>query len=99
MGGPPGYGPPPMGGMGMGPPPPELQSQINTWFILSIVSIFCCLIGGIVGIINTSAAKNAMAAGDYMTAQSKLSSAKTWIILSFVLGPIAAVANVALRMH
>ena len=23
-----------------GPPPPELQSQLNTWFIISIVAIF-----------------------------------------------------------
>jgi len=97
--GPPGYGPPPMGMGGMGPPPPDLQSSIGTWFVLSILSIFCCLIGGVIAIIQASAAKSALAQGDYMTAQAKISSAKTWVIVNIVVGVLAVIANVAANMH
>src|SRR5690349_4195107 len=56
----PGFGPP-GGGFGAGPggpPPPELESQLNTWFIVSIVAIFfgCCLTG-IIGTVMMNGAK------------------------------------------
>jgi len=83
--------------MGMGPPPADLQSAINTWTILSIVSIVTCgclMIPGIVSLVTLSNAKSAMAMGDYMTAQSKLQTAKTWAIVGLVFGGLSIVGNV-----
>lgn len=101
FGGPPGggFGAPPGGGFGGGPggpPPPELQGQLNTWFILSIVSIFfgCCL-GGIIATVMMNGAKQAFAAGNYMEAQSKLGTAKIIVIIGFVLGALGLLGNIA----
>ena len=80
------------GGFG---PPGDLQSQINTWFILSIVSIFCCLLGGIFATVYASQAKTAMSAGNYMDAQSKIGSAKTIALISFAIGLVGIIGRIA----
>jgi hypothetical protein len=83
---------------GMGPPPPELQSQVNTWFVLSIISIVLCGcvgIPGIVATVNASGAKRAMEVGDYFGAQSKINTAKIWAIIGLVLGGLGILAQVA----
>ncbi len=77
-------------------PPPDLQSQINTWFILSIVSIFGCLLGGIFATVNASQAKSAMAAGNYVKAQSKIGSAKTVAIISLAIGILGIMGRIAM---
>lgn len=97
-----GFGAPPGGGFGGGPggpPPPELQSQLNTWFILSIISIFfgCCL-GGIIATVLTHGAKQAFAAGNYMEAQSKLGTAKIVVIIGFVLGALGLIGNIVAQL-
>ena len=97
------YGtPPPGGGFGAGPggpPPPDLQGQLNTWFILSIISIFfgCCL-GGLFATFTMNGAKQAFAAGNYMDAQSKLGTAKIVTIISFVIGGLGLIGNIAANL-
>ncbi len=100
-GAPAGFGGPPPGGFGGGgfgpggPPPPDLQAQLNTWFIVSIVSIFFgCCIGGIIATVMANGAKDAFAAGDYMGAQSKLGTVKIIVIISFVFGGLSLLANI-----
>ena len=79
-GAPGGFGAPPPGAPPGGGPPGgggDVESQAQTWFIVSIVTtLLCCLPAGIVGIIFTNEAKNLAARGDYATAQSKLGTGK-----------------------
>lgn len=77
MGGPgfggPGYGGPGYGGMNPGGPPPK------NWLVESIlVTIFCCLPFGIVGIINAASVNTKYAAGDYAGAQEASAAAGKW---------------------
>ena len=97
-----GFGAPPGGGFGAGPggpPPPDLQGQLNTWFILSIISIFfgCCL-GGLFATYTANQAKQSFAAGNYMDAQSKLGTAKIVAIISFVIGGLGLIGNIAANL-
>ena len=74
-----------MGGPPGGAPPEQLKKQIDLWFILSIVSLFCgCGLFGIINIVYANGAKEALAAGDYATAQSKIATAKTLCIIGYV---------------
>jgi hypothetical protein len=97
---PPGFGAPGFGPPGMGPggpPPPDLQGQLNLWFILSILAIFpfsgCCVLG-IVATVMMNGAKQAMAQGNYLEAQSKLGTAKILCIIAFVLFGLGTVTRV-----
>jgi hypothetical protein len=93
-GGPPGYGGPPGGGFGQGNE--ALKKKVDLWFILSIVSFFCgCGLFAIVNIIFANGAKQAFAAGDYATAESKISTARTLCIVGYVLFPILIVLQIA----
>ncbi|MBO2450975.1 CD225/dispanin family protein [Actinomadura barringtoniae] len=74
-----GYGPP------QGPPPPNHL----VWAILS--TIFCCLPLGVVAIVFAAQVNSKAAAGDYAGAQSASNSAKTWAMVSTILGAIATV--------
>lgn len=51
-----------------------------------LVTLFCCLIGGIIAIVYSSGVNSAYAAGDIATARSKSNSAKTWCIVSAAIG-------------
>jgi hypothetical protein len=83
MGAPPGYGPP-MGGPMM-PVDPQLKSKVDLWFILSIVSLFVgCGLFGIINIVYANGAKEALARGDAVTADSKIGVAKTLCIVGYV---------------
>ena len=86
FGSPPGFGVP--GGFGGAPggaPPEDLKKKIDLWFILSIVSVFCgCGLFGLINIFFANAAKQALAAGDYATATSKIGIAKLLTIIGFV---------------
>lgn len=57
------------------------------WPILT--TIFCCLIGGIVSIVYTAQANTKGAAGDIAGAEKAKGTAKTWMIVSLVIGLIA----------
>jgi uncharacterized protein len=107
-GGPPGgYAPPPgAGGMPQMPGgggPADLQAYVSKWFTLSIVSIFCgCGLFGIINVVIANGAKQALAAGDTVTALNKIKTARMLCIvgyallgLNFVLGALYAILMVA----
>ena len=57
-----------------------------------LVAIFCCQIGGIVAIVYAAQANAARDAGRYESAVRSAASAKTWLILSLVVGPLLMIA-------
>jgi hypothetical protein len=72
---------PAYGGMNPGGPPPK------NWLVESIlVTLFCCLPFGIVGIINAAAVNTKFAAGDYAGAQESSAAAGKWTKIGFFLG-------------
>ncbi len=69
------------GGMNPGGPPPK------NWLVESIlVTLFCCLPFGIVGIINAAAVNTKYAAGDYAGAQVSSAAAGKWTKIGFFVG-------------
>jgi uncharacterized membrane protein YvbJ len=56
-----------------------------------LVTIFCCLIPGIVAIVYAAQVNGKLAAGDYAGAVDSSNKAKTWTRVSFGLG-LAAIA-------
>ncbi len=98
-----GFGPPP-GGYGFGPPGggfpppggpmmPGAGGDVNTTLplVLSIVSIFCCGFGtilGIVGVVFALQASNAKKTGDLETARAKAKTSLIVAIVSMALGAI-----------
>lgn len=55
----------------------------KSWLVESIlVTLFCCLPLGIVGIINASSVENKFATGDYAGAERASRLAKTMVIIS-----------------
>ena len=86
------YVPPPaFGGAGVDIP------NYMPWAIAA--TLLCCMPGGIVSIIYASRANSAKARGDYAEASTAAGQAKTWLIVSVVLGlavtVIAILANLA----
>lgn len=78
---PPGMGGPGYGGMNPGGPPPK------NWLVESIlVTLFCCLPFGIVGIINAASVNTKHAAGDYAGAQEASATAGKWTKIGFFAG-------------
>lgn len=72
---------PAFGGMNPGGPPPK------NWLVESIlVTLFCCLPFGIVGIINAAAVNTKFAAGDYAGAQESSAAAGKWTKIGFFIG-------------
>jgi hypothetical protein len=72
---------PSYGGMNPGGPPPK------NWLVESIlVTLFCCLPFGIVGIINAAAVNSKYAAGDYAGAQESSAAAGKWTKIGFFIG-------------
>lgn len=59
----------------------------KTWLAESIlVTIFCCLPFGIVGIVNAAKVSSLYALGNYEQAQMASASAKKWTLISFFVG-------------
>ena len=56
------------------------------WAIL--VTIFCCLPTGIVAIVYAAQVNGMLDAGNYDAARNASNSAKTWAIVSMILGPV-----------
>jgi len=72
---------PGFGGMNPGGPAPK------NWLVESIlVTIFCCLPFGIVGIVNAASVNTKYAAGDYAGAQAASASAGKWTKIGFFIG-------------
>lgn len=63
-----------------------IASKANTIFILSLISILFCCIGGIAASIVASRAKNDAAIGNLDSAESQINIAMILMILSFVIG-------------
>lgn len=79
--------------------PPAFRPK--NWLIESIlVTLFCCLPLGIVGIINAAQVNSRYNAGDYMGAQSASKEAGKWVKIAFfvgiALGIIGIIFNVIL---
>lgn len=69
------------------PQQPLLQTPVKNWLVESIlVTIFCCLPFGIVGIVNASQVNSKLAAGDQNGAQHASREAAKWVKLGFWIG-------------
>lgn len=69
----------------------HIPAMPSTWLIWSVlVTVFCCFIPGIVAIIFSSQVSSRYYAGDYQGARRASRNAEIWIIVSFVLGVLAA---------
>ena len=79
-----------------GPQPQQPDNGMmkpNNFLIPNILAtIFCCLPGGIVGIIMSLKVDKLYNAGDIVGAQQASKTAKTWMIVSIVLGLVASIA-------
>ncbi len=63
------------------------QIKPKNWLVESIlVSVFCCLPFGIVGIINASAVNSKFNAGDYQGALQSSKDAGKWTKIGFFIG-------------
>ncbi len=60
--------------------------KANTIFILSLISILFCCVGGIAASIVANRAKNDAIAGNLVSAESQINTAMILMILSFILG-------------
>jgi hypothetical protein len=81
--------PPPPPPPGYPPQPPAAQAPKNylVWSIL--VTLFCCVIPGIVAIVFSAQVNGLWAQGRYAEAQKASARARTWVIISAVLGLIS----------
>jgi heme/copper-type cytochrome/quinol oxidase subunit 2 len=88
--------PPPPSGYPPPQQPPAGQAPNNylVWSIL--VTLFCCLIPGIVAIVFSAQVNGLWAQGRYDESQKMSDRAKTWVIISAVLGIIVIVIYVIL---
>lgn len=87
-------------------PPPSSWNQpqpwrddITTYLWQSIlVTIFCCLPFGIVGIVFAAQTSSHLDVGDYTRAAESSAKAKMWTTISFVVGIIGIVIGVLIQM-
>jgi len=74
------------------PPPPPMHNpgtgiKPKNWLVESIlVTLFCCLPLGVVGIINASKVDSKYASGDYAGAQQSSAEAAKWTKIGFFVG-------------
>lgn len=77
--------------------PPAGQPQVNNYLIPAIlVTICCCLPGGIVAIVYAAQVNSKLQAGDIVGAQAASNNAKLWCIISAVAGLVGGIGYVAL---
>lgn len=69
-------------------PKPPMPETYLIWSVLA--TLFCCFVPGIIGIILSSQVSSRYLAGDYAGAERASRQAQIWIIVSVVLGLIAA---------
>ena len=63
-----------------------ILKQANIVFILSLISILFCCLGGIIASIMANRAKDDAAAGNLASAQRNLNIAMIWMVLTYVIG-------------
>jgi hypothetical protein len=86
--------PPPPPPPGYPPQPPAAQAPKNylVWSIL--VTLFCCLVPGIVAIVYSAQVNGLWGQGRYADAQKASDRARTWVIISVVLGIIGIAISI-----
>lgn len=68
---------------------PQRPNNYLVWAI--VVTVCCCLIGGVVALIYSSKVNSAYDRGDYAGAQSASSAARMWCIMSAVIGAAGSI--------
>lgn len=69
------------------------REAVPDYLIPSIlVLIFCCQIGGIIALIYSVQANSARQAGDYRRGAQAAATAKTWLLVSVILGIVQVIA-------
>jgi uncharacterized membrane protein len=77
--------------------PQAASANIPTYLWQSIcVTLFCCLIGGIVAIVHAAKVEGLKNAGDINGAMEASNKAKTWCMWSFILGLVFQVGYIIL---
>lgn len=75
------------------------QPHVPNYLWQSIaVTVCCCLIGGILAILQAAKVDPALRAGDYQAAVEASNAAKKWCLLSVVIGLVANIAFIALQI-
>ncbi|GAA1589255.1 hypothetical protein GCM10009678_84490 [Actinomadura kijaniata] len=83
------YQPPGQGYGGYSAPPPQSPPPNHlVWAILT--TILCCLPGGVVSIVYAAQVNSKWSAGDYQGAMKASKNAKTWAIVSAVVGLVGS---------
>lgn len=70
----------------------------STWLWQSIVSAFCCLPLGIVGIVFAAQAQSAVSMGNYAEAREKADKARLWTLIAFGVGILATLLWIGLAV-
>ncbi|ASO08263.1 interferon-induced transmembrane protein [Arenibacter algicola] len=64
----------------------QTRTKPNNYLVLAIIStVFCCLIPGIVSIVNAAKVNEAYALGNYEQAERASKNAKTWAIVGIAI--------------
>ena len=85
----PGYGPQYAPGSYQQPQPTlPCPPTYMVWSI--IITVCCCLVGGIVAIVYSAQVEPAWRSGDYALAVKKSNQAKMWIIISAIIGLVSS---------
>lgn len=66
---------------------PPIMPKPKTWLVESILcTVFCCQIFGIIAIIMSALAESAWSRKDYAETEAKAKQARTWVLVSFIIG-------------
>jgi hypothetical protein len=84
---------------GAGMPPPESRPQIQNYLVPAIlVTLCCCLPGGIVAIVYAAQVNSKLQAGDIAGAQAASNNAKLWCMIAAGSGIVINILIIALNM-
>ena len=79
--------------------PPTAKPQINNYLIPAIVvTLCCCLPGGIVAIVYAAQVNNKLQAGDIAGAQAASNNAKLWCMISAGVGLVLTLGAIAINL-
>ena len=74
---------------------PGYLPPVNSHMVLSVVSIFFCLILGIIAIVYSNKSKNSYNMGDYNGAVSNANTAKILAIIGIIVGTLVSILYIA----
>lgn len=76
---------------------PDPGRPPKTWLVEAIlVTLFCCMVFGIVAIVYAAGVESKYNAGDYAGAVKASNDAKKWVTISFLLGATVLIIYIAL---